>query len=465
MRGLTGRSWRRGAAAGAALLGLAAGAGPGAAQTEAEGPPNVLVVITDDQRSTGTLGVMRHTRRRFVREGTRFVNALATTPTCCPSRASVMTGLYAHNHGVQTSERGQAELLDQQLTMQRYLRRAGYRNGIFGKYLNAWPRELDPPWFDDWAIFSGSSAKSYFDARWNVNGDVGRRPRYSTRVIERKALAFIEASEASDEQPWMLYLAPMSPHLPAIPHPDDARAELPEFEPTPAMLEADRSDKPPEVRAQDVDPRVVRQWRRRQLRSLMSVDRMVERVFRLLEDSGEAENTLAIFMSDNGFLWGEHGLGQKIRPYEASAEVPFLVRWPGHFEPGAVDERIVANIDVAPTILEAAGVEADHEFDGRPLTGAARDRLLLEQWKRSSRTVPNWAATRAGDYLYVEYYGDDRLVPTVREYYDLVADPWELENLFGDLDVTNDPPDAAELSLQLHRDVACAGTSGPAACP
>jgi arylsulfatase A-like enzyme len=450
------------------LLVLAAALGTGVTPTAAQPdavPPNVLIVMTDDQRASGTLGVMTRTRRWFKRGGTRFVNALATTPTCCPSRASVMTGLYAHNHGVHTSEPGQAEQMDQQLTMQRYLRRAGYRTAMFGKYLNAWPREIDPPWFDDWAIFSGSAARAYFTARWNVQGDVRRIRKYSTGIIERKALRFIRSAERDDERPWLLYLTPMSPHLPAIPHPSDAHAELPKLRPTPAMLEEDRSDKPPEVREQNVDFRLVREWRRKQLRSLISVDEMVGAVFRLLEENGEADDTLAVFMSDNGFLWGEHGLGQKIRPYESSAEIPFLVRWPGRYAPGATDERLVANVDIAPTVLEAAGIEPGHTYDGRPLTGGERDRLLLEQWKRANRTVPNWAASRARDYLYVEYYGGDRLVPTYREYYDLVQDPWELENLLGDSDPSNDPVSAGELSLQLHRDVVCAGTSGATACP
>jgi arylsulfatase A-like enzyme len=421
--------------------------------------------MTDDQRAAGTLDVMPHTRRWFQEEGTTFVNALATTPTCCPSRASVMTGLYAHNHGVRTSERGQGELLDQQLTTQRYLRRDGYRTAIFGKYLNAWPRSVDPPWFDDWAILTDSTARAYFGGRWNVNGDVRIRKRYSTRIVQREALEFLATSEADDERPWLMYLTPMSPHLPAVPHPRDARADLPDFEETPAMLEDDRSDKPAEVREQSIDPKVVREWRRRQLRSLMAVDDMVGSVFEVLEETGEAEDTLAIFMSDNGFLWGEHGLGQKIRPYEASAEIPFLVRWPGHFEPGAVDERVVANVDVAPTAIEAAGAAAGHEYDGRPLSTSARGRVLLEQWKRANRTVPNWAGLRGAGYLYVEYYGEDRLVPVFREYYDLSSDPWELDNLLGDDDLTNDPPDAQELSFQLHRDVICKGTSGAAACP
>ncbi|HEX2196965.1 MAG TPA: sulfatase [Actinomycetota bacterium] len=460
------RSWGAALlAAGVVSAATAAGGGPAAAQPEPE-RPNVLIVVTDDQRAIGTLGVMPRTRRWFLRDGTRFVNALATTPTCCPSRASIMTGLYAHNHGVHTSERGQAQNMDQLLTMQRYLRRDGYRTSIYGKYLNAWPRDVDPPWFDDWAILSDSTSRAYFNGRWNVNGKVGFLKPYSTRIIERKALRFLESGEADDGQPWLMYLSPMSPHLPAIPHPRHRGAEVPDFEKTPAMREKDRSDKPSEVQEWELDWKLLREWRRKQLRSLMSVDEMVGAVFRRLERLGEADDTLAIYLSDNGFLWGEHGLSQKIRPYEASAEVPFLVRWPGHVAAGAEDDRLVANVDIAPTVLAAAGSEPEHAFDGRSFLGdEAHDRVLLEQWKRTNRTVPNWAATRAGDFLYVEYYAEDRLVPTYREYYDLRRDPWELENLFGDLDPTNDPPDAAELSLQLHRDVACAGTSGPTACP
>ena len=351
-----------------------------------------------------------------------------------------MTGLYAHNHGVHTSERGQAELMDQQLTMQRYLRRDGYKTAIYGKYLNAWPRDVDPPWFDDWAILSDSTARAYFNGRWNVNGKVGILKPYSTRVIERRALRFLEAVEEEDDaEPWFLYLAPMSPHLPATPHPLHRGIDIAPFEKTPAMLEEDRTDKPSEVQEQAV--------------------------VRRLKETGEAGDTLAIYMSDNGFLWGEHGVTQKIRPYEASAEIPFFVRWPGRVERGAEVRRPVANIDVAPTILAAAGIEPDHEYDGRSFLDSSHDRILLEQWKRPDRSVPNWAATRGEDYLYVEYYAEDRLIPAYREYYDLVEDPWELHNLLGDLDPMNDPENAVDLSLQLHRDVVCAGTSGPSAGP
>jgi arylsulfatase A-like enzyme len=451
--------------AGVVALASTAAGPPGVAAQAGDERPNVLIVITDDQRSVGTMRVMPRTRRWFARGGTRYVNALATTPTCCPSRASIMTGLYAHNHGVHTSERGQAENMDQLLTTQRYLRRDGYRTAIYGKYLNAWPREIDPPWFDDWAILSDSTARAYFKGRWNVNGEVGRLKSYSTSIIERKALRFIRRTERDDQQPWLMYLAPMSPHLPATPHPRHRRADLPRFERTPAMLEEDRSDKPADVQEEEADWRLVREWRRKQLRSLMSIDEMVHAVFRRLEKTGEADDTLAIYLSDNGFLWGEHGLKGKIRAYEAAAEVPFFVRWPGHVAEGAEETRLIANVDIAPTVMAAAGVEPEHEYDGRSFLDGSHDRILLEQWKRPDRTVPNWAATRSGDYLYVEYYAEDRLVPAYREYYDLRTDPWELHNLFGDVDPTNDPPNAVELSLQLHRDVVCAGTSGPAACP
>lgn len=457
------RSW--GLLAAALVAAAATSPLPRVAAQEEAAQPNVLIVITDDQRNAGTLGVMPFTRRWFLRDGTRFVNALATTPTCCPSRASIMTGLYAHNHGVHTSEPGQAELLDQQLTLQRYLRRDGYLTAIYGKYLNAWPRKIDPPWFDDWAILSDSTARAYFEGRWNVNGDVKVLKRYSTRIIQHKALRFLASTEVDDGQPWLMYLSTMSPHLPATPHPSHRRVTVPAFEKTPAMLEEDRTDKPSEVQQQVPDWKLVREWRRKQLRSLMSVDEMVDEVFRELQASGEAEDTLAIYVGDNGFLWGEHGLGQKIRPYEASAEIPFLVRWPGHFEPGAVDESLVANLDVSPTVMAAAGLEADHTYDGLSILDGSHDRVLLEQWKRPDRSVPNWAATRADDYLYVEYYAEDRLVPAFREYYDLTDDPWELHNVLGDLDPLNDPPDAADLSLQLHRDVVCAGREGPSACP
>jgi arylsulfatase A-like enzyme len=206
--------------------------------------------------------------------------------------------------------------------------------------------------------------------------------------------------------------------------------------------------------------------RRAQLRTLLSVDDMVDSVFEHLEESGELDNTLAIFLSDNGFLWGEHGSAGKRLPYTDSVSIPLLARWPGHFASGASDERLVATIDLAPTILEAAGLSGAAAMDGHSLldAGFSRDRILLEHWLRSNRTTPDWASFYSNDSQYVEYYLADRFVVEFREYYDLTTDPFELTNLFGDGDTSNDP-DTTSLSLDLAKAVRCEGSSGLDPCP
>jgi arylsulfatase A-like enzyme len=198
----------------------------------------------------------------------------------------------------------------------------------------------------------------------------------------------------------------------------------------------------------------------------MSVDDLINRVFALLERLDDKENTLAFFMSDNGFLWGEHGLyaagSQKRSPYKPSVKIPFFVRWPGRVDAGAARRRLAANIDVAPTVLEAAGVRPKpaYPMDGISLLGPRqRERLLLEHYIDVGR-IPEWAATYTADYQYIEYYGEDGLTPTFREYYDLGADPWQLENLLADNDPGNDPG-IAHIAEQLDADRRCIGVACP----
>jgi arylsulfatase A-like enzyme len=231
------------------------------------------------------------------------------------------------------------------------------------------------------------------------------------------------------------------------------------------MFEEDRSDKPPEVQQPPVRPGWVERIRRRQLKTLMSIDDLMDRLFDELEGAGASENTLVIFTSDNGFLWGEHGRTGKRYPYQDSVQVPLLAWWPGHIAGGS-DERLVANIDIAPTVLDAAGIEPEHVVDGRSLLDPSleRDRLLLEYFRREGRETPHWASLMTDAYQYVEYYADDRLVPNFREYYDLASDPWQLENLLGNDSVADDPISVGP-ALQLLQDVNCAGTSGQRACP
>jgi arylsulfatase A-like enzyme len=433
--------------------------------------PNVLIVVTDDQRQG--LGVMPSTTFALARKGVRFDKAVSTTPLCCPARASIFTGRYAHNHGVVTE--ADANALDQSSTLQYYLQQAGYSTALFGKYLNSWEVENAPPYFNRWAFFA-KSRNAYRDGRWNVNGMVERPSEYSTRFIEEQALGFLEEQAiVAPDQPWFMYLAPTAPHSPFVPERRYRDAYVGGWRKTPAMRESDRSDKPPYVQVQFRRPGIGRHLRRRQFHTLMSVDDLMASVLRSLRTRDELDDTLVFFLSDNGFLWGEHGLIKKSVPYLPSVEVPFLMRVPGSTD--AVDDRrLVANIDIAPTVLAATGVEATGPpMDGRPLldSSQSRDRILLEYYDQkdtrggSRFEAPTWASTLTPDFQYIEYYKDDATTITYREYYNLRLDPYQLDNVIDDGDPANDidPLSLQLLSQQLAQDRNCSGTSGLQACP
>src|SRR5918996_113082 len=174
------------------------------------GPPNVLVIVTDDQR-TGTMVAMPKTLQWLGNGGVTFDQAYVTTPSCCPSRASIFSGRYVHNHGVR--QQGLGSNLDQRTTLQRYLRDAGYRTAMAGKFLNRWPLDRPPPYFDRFAQANGG----YYDQVWDVDGWVRRVPDYSTSFIGDRALEYLAGFERDDARPWFLYLAPFAPHDPRVP--------------------------------------------------------------------------------------------------------------------------------------------------------------------------------------------------------------------------------------------------------
>ena len=388
------------------------------------GPPNVLIVITDDQRADGTLEVMPDTVRWFTGNGTRYDNAYATTPLCCPSRASIFSGLYAHNHDVLKNT--EPELLDQDVTIQRYLSDAGYRTAFYGKYFNAWEVEEQPPSFDDWAI----STHGYYGAEFGTPDGVRTVGRYSTGFLAARGVRFLREAEARDDTPWLLFLSTSAMHKPFTPERRYSDAEVPSWAGNPAVAETDTSDKP-DVGARRMDTEAGRRQREQQLRTLMSVDDAVARISGFLDANDETDETLAIFVSDNGISWGEHGFLGKRLPYRESVRIPLLVRWPAGTRHDPSDDSLVANVDLAPTVLEAAGIEPRHEFDGVSLRSATeRGRLLLEQWGNYSKGLPDWASVLTRRTQYVEYYG--RSGRTVfRELYDLSKDPWQLTNLAG----------------------------------
>jgi arylsulfatase A-like enzyme len=439
--------------------------GPAGAQSAPDGGrPNVLIIITDDQRIE-SMGPMRKTRAWFRRGGTEYVNAFVTTPLCCPSRASIFSGRYAHNHKVATN--ADAKELDPKSTLAYYLKQDGYQTAIVGKYLNSWTGQ--PSHFEQWHTFENRSG--YKNVPFNSNGVIHRVKRYSTDYLSSRARALVRGFESQDAKPWFLVVGTWAPHTPANAEKDYRRTRVGQWAGNPAVFEEDRSDKPLFVQDKEAGFKGGKKLRTRQLRTLKSVDDLVDRLFGTMTASGETNDTLAFFVSDNGIAWAEHGMKTKATPYFPAVQVPMLARWPGHLRAGFQEPGLVANVDIAPTVLDAANVEPDPAFplDGRSLLSPhQRDRLLLEfQGGNNQPGVPTWAATLTAEAQYVEYYDDASGTVAFREYYDRVNDPFQLTNLLGDPDPSNDPPLDVQsmLSLRLARDRQCVGTEGPTACP
>jgi arylsulfatase A-like enzyme len=439
------------------ISGLLAVAGP----AEAAVRPNILLIVTDEQRPAG-LAVMPLTMRWMMQSGRHYADAYVTTPIGNPSRSSLMTGRYAHNHGVQID--GGSGVLDQASTIQAYLHGAGYETALYGKFLDAW---ADPrsgfagfQFLDRFAVFTSWIA--YYDARWSVQGTFERIPEYSTSYIGDRAVHFLARREAHDAQPWFMMLATSAAQVPPVTTPRFHNAPVPRFGLNLARTELNRSDKPPYVRASPINLRRDRRIRRLQLRAFMPVDTMVSRVFKALRERHEARRTVVVFTSDNGYQWGEHGLSRKGTPYPASFHVPLLIRWPGHFaRSGRKLSRPAANVDVAPTLLDAAGVTPDPAIpmDGHSLLRPwTRHQLLLEFWRGAGSAAPPWVSIRTSRYQYTEYYNPDGTVG-FREYY-TANDPYQLRNLLHD-GVPGNNPNVPALHERLASARACAGATCP----
>jgi arylsulfatase A-like enzyme len=454
------------AAAALALAGVAVGAsrwavGPGGGPGGPAGPvparPNVLVIVTDDARAE-TLAAMPRTRRWLADGGVSFTQGFATTPSCCPSRASIFSGRYVHNHGVLRQQLGQR--LDQGTTLARYLQDAGHATAMAGKFLNRWPLRRPPPHFDRYALANGG----YYRQLWAVDGAVRRVPTYSTTFVADQALAYLATFERHDARPWFAYLATFAPHDPRVPEPRYAHATFPALAGTGPSTVPPVDGKPRYLRDRPtVDLGQAARVRTGQLRTLLSVDDLVDRVMRRLQDTGELDHTLVFFLSDNGYAWGEHRHIGKFVPYTESIKVPFLVRWPGRLPAGTVDDRLVATVDIKPTVLDAAGIPAGpgDVVDGRSLLDGRRRQRLLAEYFRDRANAPgirDWAALRTAAWQYIE--NDDQPGGgTFREFYDLTRDPGMERNLLADADPANDPP--AALAAELAAARACAGASCP----
>jgi N-acetylglucosamine-6-sulfatase len=404
---------------------------------------NVVVVLSDDQRLDGT-SVMRNVRRLLVRHGVTFANYHVTTSECGPSRASILTGEYAHHTGV-TDNFGLHSFpaFDASSTLATWLHGAGYDTALVGKYINDYTMYGDhkvAPGWDDWQVMDSVPMERYYGYAIDDNGrreEFGYAPGdYSTTVLTNKAIHFIRRAR----KPFFLYFAPVTPHLPAIPAPQD-RKKLENIGPLhgPSIDEANIGDKPwafwhrglLKAAALVYDGNV----RRRQLQSSLALDRSVGRIVRELKRRHVLDRTVILYTSDNGFLWGEHRLGGKLWPYEESTHVPLIVRTPWTTLAG-VNRDPVLNIDLASTIAQLAGVTPGRPQDGRsfvPLLHRQRvswrKSYLVEYLGRNMLRFggpPAYVAVHTARYLYVEY------TRGWRELYDLRRDPWELDNVAGE---------------------------------
>ena len=400
------------------LAGLAfALAGGGVAQAA----PNVLLVIADDQRAD-TLDAMPTVLAEIGAKGAVYPESFVVNPNCCPSRIATFTGLYSHSTGFyrqNSASRAVSLAFSSVPQLAGWLDAAGYQTGLVGKYLNGYDGSFVVPGWDRFVTML--NPMTYYGYTLYSDGVLtthGSEPEdYATDVFAAEAETFVR--DADPNHPLFLVFAPNAPHSTPIgspPVPAPRHPVAPVIHDPPSLGE-DLTDKPAWVRrlAGTPPPYDPAEFLSAMRTTLRGVDEAVGRLLTALEDTGRLEDTLVIYTSDNGLMLGEHGLGiRKLTPHEESIRVPLAVRWDGHsFTP-----RMAANIDIAPTIMEAAGLP--FTGDGRSLLSSKRSELLVEHF---GVNVPTYCALRTATEKYVVYKDGSQ------ELYNLTADPFELTNV------------------------------------
>lgn len=438
--------------------------------------PNVIVVETDDQNND--MSALPIVLDKLGRHGTTFRNSYASFPLCCPSRATFLTGQYAHNHHViSTVLPNGYNGLDHSNTLAVWLRKSGYRTAMIGKYLNGYglndglvepvadAKEIPPGW-SEWYALTGGSDQRRYQYKLNENGKLvyygtGAR-NYVTDVLSTKAVDFLRR-RAPHPKPFFLWFNPTAPHgesgvpFNSTRDPQPAPRYLGAFGDggaprSPNFNESDVSDKPDLVKFQptltqaDLDD-IDRRWRGRQ-ESLLSVNETVKRIIRRLKKAHDLRKTYIFFTSDNGLQLGAHRLIFKSYLYEESTRVPLIIRGP-EFPAGVVRDQLVANIDLAPTIVDITNIRPTLTMDGisllplatNPSVASGRD-VLFESSDLNSYGI------RDGNWHYNQYQNGDE------ELYNLVTDPFELESAHDDGLAIE-----AQLKARLAQLKTCAGAS------
>jgi N-acetylglucosamine-6-sulfatase len=405
-------------------------AGAEVLQPQASSRPNIILILTDDL-DVNSIDRMPQLERYLIDEGLTFENAFVTDPLCCPSRATILRGQYAHNHGVLTNSpplggfRRFESRGNERSTIATWLNDDGYRTVLIGKYLNGMPQGYKPPGWDE-----------------SYTGGFQAEHQYHTDWFSDQADAFIRRADRG-RAPFFMYLATKAPHKPATParrHRNEFRGlEAPR---PPSFNEEDVSDKPAYIRrkaqfsARKIDQ--IDDLYRRRLRSMLAVDEMIGRLVRRLDSTGQLNNTYIFFTSDNGFSLGEHRRSwAKGVAYEEAIRVPLIVRGPG-VPAGGVRDHIVLNNDFAPTFAQLGTASAPAFVDGRSLNPLLdrdppepanwRSAFLVEGHAGGQSNYPTYSAVRTSDHLWVEYTTGER------ELYDLQNDPYQLESMHENAD-------------------------------
>ena len=455
--------------------------------------PNVVLVLADDldTRLLEEHRVGYPHLQRLAAEGTSFENAFVTDPLCCPSRATILRGQYAHNHHIvgnwwpQGGSRKFRELGREGSTVATWLQDEGYRTVLIGKYMHDYYGTHVPQGWDDWYAIAGGHLSDDLSENGSIKHyDPDRY--YLDDVLAEKAIDYVRRTAGQDE-PFFMWLGTQAPHAPAAPAPrhEDAFSNEPLPRP-PSFNERDVSDKPDWVRdntplgREEVDE--MKDLYRKRLRSMLAVDEMIGRLMKTLKESGELDNTYIFFTSDNGYHMGQHRLTTgKWTAYEEDTRVPLVVRGPG-VPKGLTLSHLVLNNDLAPTFAKLAEAPVPNFVDGRSLKPVlGEDPLPPQEWREAFlveaaselgehsrlpplsgdarpgedwRAVPgkDWGrpglgAVRTADHVYVEYETGER------ELYYLKEDPYQLMNRY---DAAN-PNLVRRMEERLEKLRTCAG--------
>ena len=423
-----------------------------AERTPGAKPRNVIFILTDDHRFDA-MSFMGHPIAEtpnldsLARHGVHLKNALVTTSLCSPSRASILTGLYTFRHRVIDNNR---PIPPGTVYFPQYLQKAGYATAFFGKWHMGGEGDQPQPGFDRWVSFRGQG--EYLpptpDYTLNVDGRRVKQKGYITDELTDYAIDFIRQQKPA-EKPFFVYLSHKAVHAnftPAARH-EGKFAQKPFPRPATAANTPENYDlKPRWLRDQrnswhgvefpyhsDLD---IEGYYKRYCETLCAVDESVGRILAELKRQGSYDDTLILYMGDNGFMFGEHGLIDKRVAYETSIRVPMLMQCPSLFPGGRVIEEVVANIDVAPTIMEAMGLARPRHMDGLSFLPLAQGRkvswrenfLYVYYWEKNFPQSPTVFALRGNRFKYISYYG----LWDADELYDLRADPDETKNLLYD---------------------------------